>query len=73
MVVWRKTVKTFEGNIVSTVEKPCIRNCCLNEEDVCLGCFRTYDDMLVWRSLSYDEKVRLLEKAKERKKAHKHA
>ena len=70
MVVWRKTVKTHKGSVVSSVEKPCIRKCCLDENDVCLGCFRTYDDMLVWSSLTYDEKVHLLEKAKERKKAH---
>lgn len=54
-----------------SVEKPCIRKCCLNENDVCLGCFRTYNDMLIWNAISYTEKVRLLEKAKERKKAHK--
>ncbi len=31
---------------------PCIRNCCLDENDICLGCFRTLDEILAWRGLT---------------------
>ncbi|MCK5359347.1 MAG: DUF1289 domain-containing protein, partial [Gammaproteobacteria bacterium] len=28
------------NNDIATVASPCVDNCCLNEEDVCMGCFR---------------------------------
>ncbi|NOU21551.1 MAG: DUF1289 domain-containing protein [Methyloglobulus sp.] len=30
------------------VPSPCIRNCCLNEEDVCVGCFRSLPEIVGW-------------------------
>lgn len=30
------------------VASPCIRNCCLNEDDVCLGCFRHVEEICEW-------------------------
>ncbi len=38
------------------VESPCVRNCCLNEEDVCLGCFRALTEITQWTLV--DEKTR---------------
>lgn len=52
------------------INKPCIRRCCLNEEDVCLGCFRTFDDMLQWNKANSTEKMKMLQKAEQRKKEH---
>lgn len=52
------------------INKPCIRRCCLNEEDVCLGCFRTFDDMLQWNKANSTEKMKMLQKAGQRKKEH---
>ncbi|MBU1392741.1 MAG: DUF1289 domain-containing protein [Gammaproteobacteria bacterium] len=31
---------------------PCIRNCCLDQQDICLGCFRHLDEILAWRAMS---------------------
>jgi len=56
---------------VPTLEKPCIRQCCLNEKDICMGCFRTFDDMMRWRQCSQKEKLAILHRAKERKEKHK--
>ena len=53
---------------MSTIENPCIRKCCLNEHDVCLGCFRIFDDMLKWNKATHLEKEQMLVLAKERKK-----
>ena len=53
-----------------TIDKPCIRQCCLNDEDICMGCFRTFNDMLKWNKASVDEKKKMLEKAEVRKKRH---
>ena len=27
---------------------PCVRNCCLDDADVCLGCGRKLDEILEW-------------------------
>jgi predicted Fe-S protein YdhL (DUF1289 family) len=27
---------------------PCVRNCCLDGDDVCLGCGRSLDEILAW-------------------------
>jgi predicted Fe-S protein YdhL (DUF1289 family) len=34
------------------VQSPCIRNCCLDEKDMCLGCFRMLDEILIWSTAS---------------------
>lgn len=49
------------------VESPCIRNCCLNEDDRCMGCFRTLDEIKAWLSLTEREKLEVLRKCQERK------
>ncbi len=56
--------------MVSSVEKPCIKRCCLNEKDVCMGCFRTLDDMKHWHKADRSEKVVMLNHAKEREAAY---
>jgi predicted Fe-S protein YdhL (DUF1289 family) len=38
------------------IASPCIRNCCLNEEDICLGCFRSITEIINWTQV--DEKIR---------------
>jgi len=51
----------------SSIHKPCIRQCCLDEHDVCMGCYRTLYDMRVWHGSSDKEKIHMLHLAKERK------
>lgn len=45
---------------MSKTESPCIRNCCLDDNDVCMGCFRTLDEIKVWSSLSDQQKREVL-------------
>lgn len=52
------------------INKPCIKKCCLNEDDVCLGCFRTFDDMCQWNKANIEEKTQMLKVAHRRKKEH---
>lgn len=52
------------------INKPCIKKCCLNEDDVCLGCFRTFDDMCRWNKANIEEKTQMLKVAQRRKKEH---
>lgn len=39
-----------------SIASPCIRNCCLNSDDVCLGCFRTLNEITLWAQA--DDKTR---------------
>lgn len=48
------------------VESPCVRNCCLDQEDICLGCFRHIDEITSWTSLSNENKKAVLERCKSR-------
>lgn len=49
------------------INRPCVRNCCLNDEDVCLGCFRSFEDMRQWHKATDDEKTKILEIAQKTK------
>jgi len=54
----------------STIEKPCIRQCCLDKEDICMGCFRRLSDMKIWHKASIKEKEQMLQIASKRKEVH---
>lgn len=49
------------------VESPCVRNCCLNEDDVCLGCFRHVDEICEWGVATNFRRESILDDAKKRK------
>lgn len=36
-------------------------NCCLDETDICLGCHRTYAEILAWHKMSKPEKMALVD------------
>jgi predicted Fe-S protein YdhL (DUF1289 family) len=46
----------LEQEKIKTVDSPCVRNCCLNADDVCIGCFRHIDEILAWTSYKNNEK-----------------
>ncbi len=52
------------------IQSPCVRNCCLNEEDICLGCFRSLDEIIQWGSALEQQKRQILDRARQRKKHH---
>lgn len=39
------------------VKSPCVGNCCLNESDMCMGCFRTLQEIKNWSVA--DDQLRL--------------
>ncbi|EKO3688429.1 DUF1289 domain-containing protein [Vibrio metschnikovii] len=41
-------------------KSPCNRHCCLDENDICLGCFRTLNDILKWQSSTIAERIEIL-------------
>ncbi|WP_341867161.1 DUF1289 domain-containing protein [Vibrio ouci] len=44
-----------------------MRNCCLDENDVCLGCFRTLEEILHWSQSSNEQKQTILARCKQRR------
>jgi len=49
------------------IVSPCIRKCCLNEDDICLGCYRSLEEIKRW-SVSVDvRKLEILRLAKARR------
>ncbi|MFB0981916.1 MAG: DUF1289 domain-containing protein [Alteromonadaceae bacterium] len=38
------------------IASPCVRNCCLNTDDICIGCFRHINEILAWKNYKTDEK-----------------
>jgi len=52
------------------VQSPCIRNCCLNEDETCLGCFRSIDEITGWSKASVAERLQILKNTRQRKQTH---
>lgn len=48
------------------VDSPCIRHCCLDLQDVCLGCFRTLEEILAWHQATDSERQAILERCRQR-------
>lgn len=42
------------------VASPCVRNCCLDADDVCLGCFRTLTEITQWGGADAHERREIL-------------
>ena len=52
------------------IPSPCIRNCCLNEEDVCLGCFRSLAEVVGWADADSPTRQTILDNTLSRRKAY---
>ena len=48
---------------------PCISVCVLDENDICMGCYRSADEITDWFMASDDEKREVLRKARQRMEA----
>jgi predicted Fe-S protein YdhL (DUF1289 family) len=52
------------------VESPCVRNCCLDDSDVCMGCFRTLREICDWHSANDAQRREILARCAERREHH---
>jgi predicted Fe-S protein YdhL (DUF1289 family) len=43
----------------TVIDSPCVRNCCLNDDDICLGCGRSLQEISRW-SISDDAGKQLI-------------
>ena len=48
------------------VASPCVRNCCLDEADICLGCGRSLAEITAWGGSSEAERRTILARAARR-------
>lgn len=47
---------------MSQVESPCVGKCCLNEDDVCLGCLRDLQEIKEWGIASDKRKTEIVDR-----------
>ncbi|MDQ7049294.1 MAG: DUF1289 domain-containing protein [Enterobacterales bacterium] len=48
------------------VQSPCVSNCCLDDDDICMGCFRHLDEITGWHSASQERRLEILKNCKKR-------
>ena len=54
----------------SSLSSPCIRQCCLNDNDICLGCFRSLTEIIGWTEANDDERRQILNNTTARRHDH---
>ncbi|MDH2436056.1 DUF1289 domain-containing protein [Pokkaliibacter sp. MBI-7] len=54
---------TPTSSSAKNVESPCISVCELNAQNVCIGCWRTLEEISRWWDMNNDEKREVLQKA----------
>ena len=57
-----------ENAAVGTPPSPCVRNCCLDQDDVCMGCFRSITEICAWHGAADAEKLAALIRCRARYK-----
>ena len=50
-----------------TVESPCVRNCCLDDNDICVGCYRTLAEITRWSVVNESTKMEIVAAAETRR------
>ena len=48
------------------IPSPCVSICSMNEEDLCIGCYRTAKEIREWLLMEDDERIDVIEKSAER-------
>jgi predicted Fe-S protein YdhL (DUF1289 family) len=53
----------------ATPKSPCISICVLDDDDICMGCYRSAEEITDWFMASDEQKNEVLRKARERLQA----
>jgi len=51
---------------IGSLQTPCVRNCCLDDKDICLGCHRSLSEILRWSEASEKEQLEILARCRVR-------
>ena len=50
------------------VASPCVRTCQLNDQDMCMGCFRMINEIAGWNQFTEEAKADVIEACRTRKR-----
>lgn len=62
-------MRLFGKKQQTVIPSPCVDICALDDDDICIGCFRSGDEISQWGSMSNEEKQDTLRKVRERRQA----
>jgi len=48
------------------VKSPCVNICLLNEEDICVGCYRSGREISLWGGMNKASQLAVMKKVRER-------
>lgn len=51
------------------IKSPCVNICALDEQDICVGCYRTGDEIAQWTGLTDAERTEVLQQVAARERA----
>jgi predicted Fe-S protein YdhL (DUF1289 family) len=51
---------------IDPLASPCVRNCCLDDGNVCMGCGRSLQEIVQWGTASDADKTEILARSRER-------
>ena len=60
------TAEALMSKTMSEIKSPCISVCALNDDGLCIGCWRTADEIAAWSSLDDDDKRGVVKIAQQR-------
>ena len=55
-------------NILGMVKSPCVAICALDANDLCIGCYRTSDEITQWGEMNNDQKRDVIAKVAKRER-----
>jgi predicted Fe-S protein YdhL (DUF1289 family) len=58
---------TSDTDSAHRVESPCVRKCTLDGDDVCVGCFRSIDEICAWGGAANERRREILRSAEARR------
>lgn len=56
----------MNGAVPDPLASPCVRNCCLDEDNVCMGCGRSLQEIVAWSTANDADKAAILARSRER-------
>ncbi len=57
------------GTSMDRPESPCVKICTLDDHNVCVGCFRTLEEIQLWSRMTPHEQWQIMDVLAERKPA----
>ncbi|MES2562283.1 MAG: DUF1289 domain-containing protein [Pseudomonadota bacterium] len=59
-------IEEHDVAVFGTAPSPCVRECCLDEQNVCMGCFRSLKEICAWHEAPDAEKIDILIRCRSR-------